>query len=394
LGEDDPDLEGVAARDADALARESGPSDGDEAIAAAESAAAEARNDNAPLGQPGRRLDRRSPYLLGLLGAAGVATTYALIQLLVAARSVLILIVVALFLAIGLDPAVRLLERRVPRWLAVTAVTLGLVAVVGGFLAAAIPALVGQVGQLTRQLPHLLAELQDHSSLVGRANDRFHLQQRLTTLTSGSDQKLVGGLLGAGEMVLSATAATGTALVLTIYFLVDLPRIRQLIYRMFPQSRRPRAILIGDEMFTKIGGFVLGNLLTSLIAGVGTFVWLVIFGIPYPLLLAIMVALLDLVPIVGSTVGGIVVSLVALSVSLPVALATLAFYMVFRLTEDYLLVPKIVGRVVQVPATLTFVAVLIGGVALGIVGALIAIPVAASVRIVLQETVFPRLDRS
>jgi predicted PurR-regulated permease PerM len=394
LGEDDPDSGVVASRDAEALSGQGSPADGDEAIDSAETVAAEARSDNAPMGRPGRRLNRRSPYLLGLLGAAGVATTYGLIQLLVAARSVLILIVVALFLAIGLDPAVRLLERRVPRWLAVTAVTLGLLAVVGGFLAAAIPALIGQVTQLTRQLPHLLAELRDHSSLIGRANDRFHLQQRIEAITSGDDQKLAGGLLGAGEMVLSATAATSTALALTIYFLVDLPRIRQLIYRMFPHSRRPRAILIGDEMFTKIGGFVLGNLLTSLIAGVGTFIWLVIFGIPYPLLLAIMVALLDLVPIVGSTVGGIIVTLVALSVSLPVALATLAFYIAFRLTEDYLLVPKIVGRVVQVPATLTLVAVLIGGVALGIVGALIAIPVAASVRIVLQETVFPHLDRS
>jgi len=202
------------------------------------------------------------------------------------------------------------------------------------------------------------------------------------------------GLLGAGQMVLSATAAAGTVLVLTIYFLADLPRIRQLLYRLIPARRRPRAILIGDEMFAKVGGFVLGNLLTSLIAGVSTYIWLLIFGVPYPLLLALMVAILDLVPIVGSTIGGIIVSLVALSVSLPVAVATVAFYIVFRLAEDYLLVPRIVGRVVQIPATVTFVAVLLGGAMLGIIGALIAIPVAAALRILLQETVFPRLDRS
>jgi predicted PurR-regulated permease PerM len=181
---------------------------------------------------------------------------------------------------------------------------------------------------------------------------------------------------------------------MTVYFLADLPRIRQLIYRLFPNSRRPRAILIGDEMFAKVGGFVLGNLITSLIAGVGTFIWLLIFSVPYPLLLALMVALLDLIPIIGSTVGGIIVSLIALSVSVPVAIATVAFYVFFRLAEDYILVPKVMGKAVEVPATVTFVAVLLGGAILGIIGALIAIPMAAAARIVLQQTVFPRLDRN
>ena len=183
-------------------------------------------------------------------------------------------------------------------------------------------------------------------------------------------------------------------LVLTIYLLADLPRIRRLIYRLTPARRRARAILIGDEVQTKVGGFVLGNLITSLIAGVGTFVWLLIFGVPYPIVLALMVALLDLVPIVGSTVGGIIVSLVALTVSLPVAIATAIFYTAYRLLEDYLLVPRIIGRTVKVPATVTFVAVLIGGTALGLIGALVAIPVAAAIDILLRETVFPRLDQA
>ena len=107
-----------------------------------------------------------------------------------------------------------------------------------------------------------------------------------------------------------------------------------------------------------------------------------------------MVALLDLIPIVGSTVGGVIVSLVALTVSLPVAIATAIFYTAYRLLEDYLLVPRIIGRTVKVPATVTFIAVLIGGTALGIIGALVAIPVAAAIDILLRETVFPRLDQA
>jgi predicted PurR-regulated permease PerM len=287
-----------------------------------------------------------------------------------------------------------MLGRWMPRWAGVLVVTLVMFGTVGGFLAAAIPPLVTQTEALVKHIPHYVGQLRDHSSLIGQLNDQFKLQERLESLVSGGGGSLVNGILGAGQMVIGAAGSVGTVAVLTVYFLADLPRIRQLIYRLFPNSRRPRAILIGDEMFAKVGAFVLGNLTTSLIAGVGTFVWLLIFGVPYPLLLALMVALLDLIPIVGSTIGGIIVSLIALSVSLPVAIATVAFYVVFRLAEDYILVPRIMGKAVEVPATVTFVAVLLGGAILGIIGALIAIPIAAATRIILQQTVFPRLDRT
>ena len=138
---------------------------------------------------------------------------------------------------------------------------------------------------------------------------------------------------------------------------------------------------------------MLGNFITSVIAGLGTYLWLLAFGVPYPLLLGMFVALLDLIPVIGSTIGGAVVTLVALTVSLPVALATLAFYIGYRLAEDYLIVPRIMGRTVQLPAIVSLVAVLIGGVLLGIVGALVAIPVAA-IRLLLHEIAIRRLDKS
>jgi predicted PurR-regulated permease PerM len=137
---------------------------------------------------------------------------------------------------------------------------------------------------------------------------------------------------------------------------------------------------------------VLGNLLISLIAGVLTFAFLVIVGVPYPLVLSLFVAILDLVPVIGSTLAGVVVCLVALSVSLPVCLATIGFFLIYRLVEDYLLVPRIFGRMVKVPALVTVVAVLLGGALLGIVGALVAIPAAAALLLLAQEVLFPRLD--
>ncbi len=367
-----------------------------EAVHTAAREAADLKQNDAVYGSPGRPVNRRSPFVIGLLGAAGVAVTFGAVRLLIDTGAVLALAGLALFLAVGLDPAVQwLIRRRLPRWAAVTLVALAAVGVVGGFLAAAIPPLVAQATQFTHELPTLARELNDRSTTLGRLDARFHLQQRLsTTIASVQAGDVFGGLLGAGKMVLSATASVVTVLVLTVYFLADLPRIRRLAYRLVPASRRPRAILLGDEIVARVGGYVLGNLLTSLIAGAGTFVWLVIFRVPYPFLLALTVAILDLIPIVGSTVGGIVVSLVALTVSLPVAIATLAFYVAYRLAEDYLIVPKVMGRTVRVPATATIVAVLLGGAAFGVIGALVAIPVAAAIDILLCEIAFPRLDRS
>ena len=195
-------------------------------------------------------------------------------------------------------------------------------------------------------------------------------------------------------MVFGALADLGILVVLTVYFVADLPRIRTALYRLVPNSRRPRAILIGDEICVKVGGYVLGNLLISVIAGVLTLAWSLAFGVPYAVLLAIAVAVLDLIPVVGSVIGGVLVSLVALTVSVPVCLATIGFVLVYRFAEDYLLVPKIIGGAVKVPALVTVVAVLLGGALLGVVGALVAIPVAAAALLLANEVLYPRLDRA
>lgn len=194
--------------------------------------------------------------------------------------------------------------------------------------------------------------------------------------------------------MLSAATSLLVAAVLTTYFLAGMPRIKLFAYRLAPQSRRARVILIGDEIFTKVGGYVLGNFLTSAIAGAGTYIWLLALGIPCAWLLSLLVALLDLIPVIGSTIGGAAVSLVALTVSLPVAVATLGFYIAYRLAEDYLIVPRIMGRTVAVPAVVTVVAVLVGAALMGIIGALVAIPAAAVLRLLLHEVTFRRLDAS
>ncbi len=364
-------------------------------VAAAEAVAARISTAQHALGRPGRPLDRRSPFFIGMSAAAGVAVMVGMVDMIVTVRDMLVLIGLALFLAIGLEPAVSLLARRkVPRWAAVITVLAASMAVVGGFLAAAIPPLARQATQFLTQAPTMFSQLQSQHSLVGRLTDRLQVQQRLQQALSGNAVDLLNGLLGASQVVFSALASTLILVVLTVYFVADLPRIRMTLYRLVPHSRRPRAILLGDEIFAKVGGYVLGNLLISLITAALTFTFLLIMRVPYPLLLSIFVAILDLVPVIGSTIAGVVVCLVALSVSLPVCLATIGFFLIYRLAEDYLLVPRIIGRVLKVPALVTVVAVLLGGALLGIVGALIAIPAAAALLLIAREVLFPRLDHA
>jgi predicted PurR-regulated permease PerM len=362
-------------------------------VAEAEQRAAELTSPEQPLGRPGPRFNRHSPFYVGLVASAGVAVTYAGVQLLTSMASVLVLIGVAFFLALGLEPAVSWFVRRgLPRWTAITMVFVIFLALLGGFVAAAVPPLSQQAGELIKQAPLYLQQAQDHSSTIGKLNERFHLQQRITDTVNGSGGSVVEEIVTAGSALFGAVADTLIVVVLTVYFLVDLPRIRTTLYRLVPHTRRPRVILIGDEIFAKVGAYVLGNVLISVIAAVATSVWLMVFGVPYALLLGIFVGLLDLVPIIGSTVAGVVVALVALTVSLPVCVATIAFFVAFRLGEDYLLVPKIIGRVVNVPGLVTVVAVLVGGALLGIVGALVAIPIAAAIQLITEQVIYPRLD--
>ena len=360
-------------------------------------AAAEAGvTDEHAYGRIGRRFDRRSPFYIGLTGALGVAVVYALGTIVLAVGQILLLIALAIVIAVGLDPPVVWLHRRgLPRWAAVATVLAIALAVFGGFLASAVPVLIDQGTALAKDLPHYLHSLKNHSTFLGKINTRYHVVKALQTFISkGGSSAIASGVLGVGKVVVDLIGAVIVVLILSIYLLADLPRVKRGIYELAPASRRPRVVLLTDEILTRIGGYVLGNLLTSFIAGLGTWVWALALGIPYALLLGLLVALLDLIPVVGSTVGGIIVALVALTVSPTVAVATLAFYFVYRFLEDYLLTPRVMARTVQVPGLLTVVATLIGGTLLGIIGALIAIPIAAAIKLLLEETTIPGLNRS
>jgi len=263
---------------------------------------------------------------------------------------------------------------------------------VAGFLILAVPLVTEQASNLSSELPHYLHDLDRKSHSFHSLDTKFHIVRGLQKLLNGGAS--FESAVGIGKVLLGFISSFLLVTVLAIYLLVDLPRVRRAVYLLAPRSRRPRMVLLTDEILDRVGGYVLGNVLLSLIAAALTIVWALIFGIPYAVLQGLLVGLLDLIPIIGSTIGGIVVSLVALTVSLPVAIATGAFYAVYRFLEDYLLTPRIMRRTVAVPGLVTVLATVLGGALLGIVGALVAIPVAAALKLLHDEIVLPRLEES
>ena len=344
-------------------------------------------------GEVGRPFDRRKPFFIGFAGALGAACAVALAWAVVVAGQVLVLLGLAFFIAVGFEPVVLWLYRRgVPRWAAVTIVVLGMLAVVGGFLALAVPLVTEQATKLSSEIPHYLQSIDHKNRAFGKLDAKFHIVRGVQKLLRGGGS--FQSVVGLGKVLLGFITSFVLVTVVAIYLLIDMPRVRRSLYLLAPRSRRPRMVLLSDAILERVGGYVLGNLLLSLIAGVLTTCWALAFGIPYALLQGLLVALLDLIPIIGSTIGGIIVSLVALTVSLPVALATAGFYILYRFLEDYLLTPRIMRRTVEVPGLLTVIATVIGGALLGIIGALVAIPVAAAVKLLHDEITLPRLEES
>ncbi|MGH2884190.1 MAG: AI-2E family transporter [Solirubrobacteraceae bacterium] len=261
------------------------------------------------------------------------------------------------------------------------------------FLTFAVPLAITQASHLANDIPGYLRSLKNHHTTLGKLNYKYHIVSRLEKVLNGGGASFKT-VLGAGEVVLDLVGAVILVAILTVYLLADLPRVKRGIYQLAPRSRRARTVLLTNEILDRVGGYVLGNLFTSFIAGVGTMAWALIFGIPYAVFLGLLVALLDLIPVVGSTIGGIIVSLVALTVSLPLAIATAIFYLLYRFLEDYLLTPKVMARTVAVPGLVTVVATAIGGTLLGIIGALVAIPVAAAIKLLLDEVAAPSLEKN
>ena len=364
---------------------------------AAETAEDEVHSDtlDPAFGSLGRPIRRDSPFMLGFLGALGVLTAWFLVQAFLQARSVLVLIAVALFLAIGLSPIVEwLIDRGMRRGVAVGIVFLGVIAAFVGFGFAVLPPVIEQSNAFVKALPDYLADLRRNPTIRQFDQDYGVIDRAQTYVTSGDlGQRMFGGIVGVGRVVLNAVFSALSLLIMTLYFLAALPSMKRQAYRLVPASRRERVTLLSDEVINRIGGFIGGALTVAFVAGFTSYVFLMIIGLPYALALALFVALLDLVPLIGATIAAVVVSLLGFTESVVVGISCVVFYIAYQQFENYVVYPRVMRRAVDVPAPVTVVAVLLGGALLGVVGALLAIPVAAAVLLVLRQVAIPRMDQ-
>ncbi len=352
-------------------------------------------SDDPAVTRPGAPIDRRSPFYLGFMAVLGGLLAYGLVHLVLRLSELLTLILLAIFLSLGLEPIVaRLARGGMRRGSAVLLVFVGLCGVFALLGWLIVPAIVTETKDLVDQAPNYLTQLQ-HKRWVEDLNSRWHVTNRarknLENYVSGlSVSSLFGGLLGAGKAIVNGVVATFTVLVLTLYFLVAMPRVKKSIYQLVPHSRRPRVVYLSEEITRRVGSYVLGQLCIATINGLLSYIVLKVLGLPFPAVLAVIVGLLALVPVLGTLIGGVLVTLVALTAGWVEAAIVLSYYIAYHLFEAYVLGPRIMRRAVDVPAVMTIVAILAGEALLGIIGALVAIPIAAGLLLVYEQVIVPR----
>jgi predicted PurR-regulated permease PerM len=332
-----------------------------------------------------RRLSNRTVFWYGVIGALGVLTVYVAAMTVYAVRNVLVQVVIAVFVAVSLDPAVRfMIGKGIRRGRAVAIILLFVLLLVAGLLWLVLPPLIREVPKLVGDFPGYLNHLRDRSETLRTLEDRFDLQRRLNEIASDLPGKLGGQALSFGRRFLGALGSTLLITVLTIYFMADLPRLRRALVRLFPKQYRPAVGNAVNVVIDKVGGYMIGNLIISVFAGVATFIACMALRVPFAVPLAVFVALMDLIPMVGATLGAVITVVVALATTdlWPNTILLAVFFLLYQQLENYLIAPRVLRNSVQMPALAVLLAALLGGSILGLIGALMAIPVAAAIRAV------------
>ncbi len=309
-------------------------------------------------------------------------------------RSVAMSVFLGLFLAIAAEPALSWLQRRgMSRGWAVTALALGTLVVLSGLVALLLFPAIKQIGQLIESLPNLLSQLTDRLDRFGVRLDDPAIRERLEGLAEkipsmlGSSLGAVYGVLGG---VISTIFTVFTVVALALYFMIWLPRIRAFAGRALGNPERVEVL---NQSLARIGGYVTGQLAVSAAAGVVSGVVLSLLGVPYAAVLGVAMAMFSAIPQVGATIGAVLCTLVALTDGVTLAIITFLFLVAYQQFENYVLAPRVFSSAVDLSPVAVFIAVLVGGSALGVVGALTALPVAAAMKVVLRYVFRRRLSQ-
>lgn len=320
----------------------------------------------------------------------GVALVSALLWASWTVRQVLLLILIAVVLAIGLDPGVRFFQTKfkMKRGPATAAIMVSVLVFLSAFLWLIIPPIAGEIQGLSKNVPKYIEDLKTSDGLLGDLEDQFKLSERVKELSKDVPklaQSSYKSVLGFTRTVAGAMFSLLTVFVLLIYFMSTLPRLEDGLAALFPPDKREEYRGLMDKSTEKIGGYVSGQLTVCMVAGVVGFVAFLIIGLPFPAALAMLVAITTLIPAVGGLVGSVLCVVVGLLNGLPTALITLAYVLVYQQVENYVISPRIMKKAVDLSAATVLVSVMIGGSLLGFVGALLALPIAAALKVVIRD---------
>jgi predicted PurR-regulated permease PerM len=351
--------------------------------------------DDSGLGEPGPPLDHRAPFFVGLVGGLGFALAWWLFGLFEQIGSTLVLIIVAFFIAAGLNPLVLWLERRgLRRSVALVAVIAAFLAAIALFVVAIVPVISDQVRSITDSAPGWLDQLQ-RNRRIQNLNDEYEVVDKIRDYVANGDfaSAVFGGALGVGLAVLGALFNAFIILVLTLYFLSSMKSTTGALYSLAPASRRPRVALLGDRVIAGIGGYVSGAFVVALCAGISSLIFLIVVGLgEYAVALAFVVALLDVIPMIGATIGAVIVTAIAFATDVKTGIICAIFYIIYQQVENYVIYPRVMSRSVDIPGAVTVIAALVGAALLGVVGALLAIPTAAAILMLVREVYVRRQD--
>jgi predicted PurR-regulated permease PerM len=366
--------------------------------AAARSPKAEkAAADYGTMGEP---INRSHPFYFGFIATLGALTAIVLMRALASVSQIFVLILIALFLAMGLNPAVEALRKRnMSRSTAVTIIFSSVILFVVFFALVVVPPVISQGTNLIESGPQLLQDLMKNET-INQLNTQYGLidtlQERLRSVTSDGTLLIstFGGVIGVGKSVLSGFFTALTILVLTLYFITSLPQAVKLGLSLVPASRRDRVGLLTNAVIARVGSFVGSQILIAAMAAVFVTILSTILGLPSPIAIGMFVLVAALIPLIGHFIGAGMFTLIALSQSLLVGVVAFVAYVVYVQIENYVVTPRIMKRTLSVPGAVTIVAALIGSSLLGLVGGLLAVPVAASIILILDEVVIPRANEA
>jgi predicted PurR-regulated permease PerM len=351
-------------------------------------------------GKAGNPVSTSNPFYFGFMVTAGALIAFTLLQALASASAVFILIIISLFLAAGLNPAVLFFQNRGLKRGASVGAVMGLVLLfVAAFISIAAPPLIDQGNQLVNNAPQLVKDL-NNNAFINDLNNRYgvidSLQTRVDSVIKDGQFAITafGGVIGVGKAVVSGLVSTFTILVLTLYFLAALPQVVQISLRFVPATRRDRVSKLSNAIIARVGSFVGGQGIIAILAALFILIMGLIIGMPYTAPLAMVVLVCGFIPLVGHFIGMSIITLVSLTKSPTTALVALGSYIIYVQIENYVITPKIMRKSLAIPGLVTIIAALLGTSLLGLIGGLLAVPIAAAVLLIIDEVVFPRADQS